>query len=312
MTRLPPLAAVRAFEAAARHVSFTKAAEELFVTQSAISRHIRHLEDWLGVALFVRVHRGLTLTPEGERYRFEIASVFRRLASATERVRRPAPQKEWLNIHSFSTFAMDWLLPRLQRFKQACPGIDLRLTVATRAFQERHEQLHGIIGMRQTPFDTAQLIFPVALIPVCTPEYAAQHLPKGGQAELSMATLLHSIAADMYWDIWSQGVGFAELDLGEGPRFDSSSMAYVAARQHVGIAVAQFEFVKDDLLAGRLVAPFPTVVVSRVRGYYLSMRSPLPPAMGRFRDWLLAEVAAGSGFPDTIAGRPLRVLHEGA
>lgn len=311
MARLPPLAAVRAFEAAARHLSFTKAAEELFVTQSAVSRHIRHLEEWLGTRLFERRHRTLELTAEGEQYRFEIASVFRRLASATERIVRASDGRENLNIHSYTTFAMSWLIPRIANFQKAHPGIELRLTAATRPLGSDREQVHGVISLGPGPFEAAVRLFPVVLIPVCTPAYMQQHLGSRSAAELSRVTLLHSIAAEHNWEIWTQLCGFPEVDLGAGLRFDSSAMAYVAASRGMGVAMAQMEFVREDLAEGRLVAPFPTAVVAK-RAYYFSMadRGARSQALARFRDWLLTEVESQPALPAEIGGSPLRVLSE--
>ena len=310
MSKLPPLAAVRAFEAAARHLSFTKAAEELFVTQSAISRHIRRLEDWLGTELFLRRHRALLLTPEGERYRFEVAGVFRRLTSATERIKRSASGTEILNIHSFTTIAMNWLIPRMWRFQEANPDIELRLTAATRPFgQDQEEQVHGIIGTRPDPFEDSVRMFPVALIPVCAPAYCERVLPNRTEEELGRATLLHSIAAEHNWSIWSERAGFFELDMGEGLRFDSSCMTFVAAARGMGVAMAQFEFVRSELDAGTLVAPFPMLVVAK-RSYYLSLMKQQSPATKKFKEWVLSEIQAQGPLPTELDGRPLQIVGE--
>jgi LysR family glycine cleavage system transcriptional activator len=309
MARLPPLAAVRAFEAAARYQSFTKAAEELFVTQSAISRHIRHLEDWLGTPLFVRKHRGLVLTPEGEQYRFEIASVFRRLTSATNRIKRSATGKEVLNIHSFQTFAMLWLLPRLPKFQQSMPDVELRFTAGTRPIGTEQEQVHALISIGPGTFESSLKLFPVTAIPVCTPDYAAHHFPERTEAELSNATLLHSIAAEHNWEVWAERSGFFELDIVQGMRFDSSAMAIAAAERHMGVAIAQFEFVQAHLSSGAFVAPFPSLVIAK-RSYYLSLLTQRSATVLFFRDWLLAEVEAQGPLPDEIKGQPLRVAHE--
>src|SRR6202035_2228187 len=228
---------IRAFEVAARYLSFTAAAEELNVTQSAVSRHIRHLEEHLGTKLFDRHHRSLTLTDAGEVYRAELTDLFRRLAAATGRVVRT--NKSRLHIHSYSTFAMHWLIPRLPDFKEAHPEIDLQLTAFSKPLAAQHELIHAIIRVGAGDFDKTDRLFSVDLLPVCAPALRERAFRSGSIEALSNATLLHSIAANANWPIWAQSVGLSDLDTSKGMRFESSAMAYAAAERGLGVALAQ-------------------------------------------------------------------------
>jgi len=309
MSRLPPLSAIRAFEASARHLNFTKAAEELFVTQSAISRHIRNLEDLLGAELFVRGPRGLALTPAGEQYHYEIAGLFRKLTVATDRVRRTVSGRERLNVHSFTTFAMNWLIPRLRGFQKAHPHIDILLTASNTTAGVDLEQAHAVISVGPGPFERSIRLFPVSLIPVCTPEYCRECLPDRSVESLVDATLLHATAAENNWELWLQRCGGPDLDLGAGLRFDSSAMAYVAATRNMGVAMGNYQFVRNELERGILMAPMPTLLV-KSRSFYLSLTTQESPALRHFQDWVQSEVEADNVFPAELSGLPLTVLRE--
>lgn len=293
MARLPPLSAIRAFEVSARRLSFTEAADELHVTQSAVSRHIRHLEDHLGLQLFIRRHRALVLTPEGERYRAELAGIFRRLSWATELVVRSAAGQEMLHVHAYTTFAMYWLIPRIKSFQEAHPGIELQLTASTQALDVDREQVHAVIRIGAGSFESSVRLFPVNLIPICSPKVKATMLARGNVDELKKATLLHSLAAPNNWPGWLEGVGVSDLDIGHGLKFESSAMAYFAAKKDLGVAIGQREFIQEDLEQGTLVTPFPRMVVASRAFYlaclpqYIRMRS-----LRLFQDWVLSEVDA--------------------
>ena len=312
MTRLPPLSAIRAFEVAARRLSFTEAAEELHVTQSAISRHIRHLEDHLGLQLFIRRHRALVLTPEGERYRAELAGIFRRLHWATELVVRSAAGQETLHVHAYTTFAMHWLIPRIHRFQAMHPGIEFQLTAATQALDMDREQVHAVIRIGAGNYEGSIKLFPVNLIPVCSPAVKANRLPHGQLEELRDATLLHSLAAPGNWPGWLEAVGLNDMDTGHGLKFESSAMAYVAAKKELGVAIGQREFIQEEIEQGTLVTPFAQMVVASRAFYlvclpqYIRMRS-----LRLFQDWVLSEVDADQKRLEADQHPSLEVLFEG-
>lgn len=293
MPRLPPLSAIRAFEVSARRLSFTEAAVELHVTQSAVSRHIRHLEDHLGLQLFIRRHRALVLTPEGERYRDELSGIFRRLSRATDLVVRSAAGQELLHVHAYTTFAMYWLIPRLRGFQEAHRGVEVQLTASTQALDIEREQVHAVIRIGAGNFEGSIKLFPVNLIPICSPRTKAKMLGSGSLEDLTKATLLHSLAAANNWPGWLESVGLSDLDTGYGLRFESSAMAYLAAKTDLGVAIGQREFIQDELRQGTLVTPYKHMVVASRAFYlvclpqYIRMKS-----LRLFQDWILSEVDA--------------------
>jgi len=293
MTNLPPLASIRAFEVAARHLSFTKAADELCVTQSAVSRHIRHLEDRLGRQLFIRGHRTLLLTPAGEKYAGELAGVFRQLGWATDRAARSSNEQQLL-IHAYTTFAMYWLVPRLKRFKEAHPDIEVQLTAATSEANAEQQQAHAILRVGPGQFENSQPIFPVCLVPVCTPELRDTQLPDPQHlTQPSNATLLHSLAVKSNWPSWLHHTGAHSVEPDRGFWFEASALAYTAAERGLGVALAQFYFIEDDIQRNSLVIPFPYGLQSE-RVYCLTWPhrySKLGPLL-RFREWLASEVEA--------------------
>jgi LysR family glycine cleavage system transcriptional activator len=312
MSRLPPLSAIRAFEVSARRLSFTEAATELHVTQSAVSRHIRHLEDHLGLQLFIRRHRALVLTPEGERYRDELSGIFRRLSRATDLVVRSAAGQEMLHIHAYTTFAMYWLIPRIRRFQEAYPGVELQLTASTQALDIEREQVHAVIRIGAGNFEGSIKLFPVNLIPICSPRTRATMLPSGTFEDLKKATLLHSLAAPNNWPGWLESVGLSDLDTGHGLRFESSAMTYLAARKDLGVAIGQREFIQEDLQQGALLTPFKHMVIASRAFYlvclpqYIRMKS-----LRLFQDWVLSEVDADQKQLNACQDPELEVHYEG-
>lgn len=293
MSNLPPLASIRAFEVAARHLSFTKAADELCVTQSAVSRHIRHLEDRLGRQLFIRGHRTLLLTPAGEKYADELAGVFRQLGWATDRAARSSNEEQLL-IHAYTTFAMYWLVPRLKRFKELYPNIEVQLTAATSEANAEQQQAHAILRVGPGQFENTQPIFPVRLVPVCTPDIRDAYLSDPRDLmQLSRVTLLHSLAVRSNWPSWLRHTGAHNVEPDHGFWFEASAMAYTAAERSLGVALAQFYFIDDQIKRNALVIPFPYSLESE-RVYCLTWPhrySKLEPLV-RFREWLAGEVEA--------------------
>lgn len=292
-SRLPPLTALRAFESAARNRSFTKAAQELFLTQSAISRHVRNLEELFGIQLFYREHRAVTLTPDGETYMREVVEAFARIDLATRKLKF-AGRQNILNLQVFSTFAMHWLIPRLGKFQEIHPEIDVRLTASIAPFDFENTDIHATIRAVSGRVDEsirADKLFDYKLIAVGG---SAESLAKWALREprdLRNATLLHSLPRPEDWSVWLHGVGASEVLTDRGMKFESSAMAYLAAKQGLGIALAQSFLVQEDLRRGTLTQVFPHEVPSE-RTYYLlsSPRHIGDTALEAFRSWLRQEL----------------------
>ncbi|MFC5422032.1 LysR substrate-binding domain-containing protein [Bosea eneae] len=280
-----PLNALRAFEASARHLSFTKAAIELCVTQAAISHQVKGLEERLGVELFRRLPRGLALTDEGRSLLPTLRDSFDRIAGLLERFETGRPV-EVLNVGAVGTFALGWLLPRLAGFRQAQPQIDLRLTTNNNRVDLAAEGLdyalrfgggawHGTAALR---------LFEAPMTPVCAPSTAsALQQP----SDLSNQILLRSYRADE-WKLWSEAAGIEPLQA-RGPVFDTSiALAEVAAAGE-GVALVPALLFSRYFEDGRLVRPFPVEV--SLGSYWLTwlQSRSLTPAMLAFRDWLVDE-----------------------
>jgi len=285
MPRTPSLLSLRAFDASARCLSFTKAARELHLTQSAVSRHIRNLEEYLGVPLFARGYREIALTKKGEVYKQDICSAFRQIERATGRL-IDSGHKQELHIHSYTYVATSWLVTRLKRFNDMNPDIDFRLTSSSRS-DAVSEGAHGAIRVGTGEFALADKMFDINLVPVCAP-VLAKRLKR--TSDLRRVTLLHTLAAPSNWPVWLTGVHETEVDPTRGFRFESTVMACAAARNGLGVAIAHDVLAKDDLESGSLVMPF-SVIVPANRAYYF-LRLPEHSnfqALEKFRTWLLSE-----------------------
>jgi len=300
MPSLPPLSALRAFEAAARHNSFTKAADELCVTQSAVSRHIRYLEDRLQVLLFVRGHRSLTLTPEGQRYFDDLSGLFRQMAWATERLTNKSKQ-ELLQLHCHTTFAHRWLVPRLQKFIERHPEVDLRISASTWVAEPEREQVHALISSSSGSTGGADRLFPYTMVPVCTPEYKEATFPTGSPEELEKAILIHALGAPASWATY---LDTCEMDGTRGAReirLETTTLSISAALNGLGVGIASLPFVRSEIDAGRLVIPLPYIVSLNVAFWYYPVgQSSKMPAVRKFRTWLLEEAAHENRIPDGL------------
>lgn len=289
---LPPLTSLRTFEVAARHLSFTKAAAELCVTQSAVSRQISVLEDFLGVKLFDRQHRAISLTAEGDGYKRELVEIFSRLDRATRTLNKNAG-KEILNVQVYTTFAMKWLIPRLKHFQDKHPEIRVHLTASLKPFDVVNTDTHCAVraGTSQEQWSyRADRLCIGYLIPVCSPELAAETCYCHPE-DLREATLLHSMGRPHDWNRWFDGVGLSGMLTGSpGHVFESSSMAYQAAYQHLGYAIGQTFLIADDIRKGLLVDPIKLAVA--IEETYFFLTSPRYVGTAKveiFRDWILEE-----------------------
>jgi LysR family transcriptional regulator, glycine cleavage system transcriptional activator len=287
---LPPLNALRAFEAAARHLSFTAAASELNVTQAAISHQIKALEERLGLKLFRRVGRGLLLSDAAQAYLTEIGAAFDRIAGATQRLHQHDAAGV-LSATVLPSFAAKWLLPRLGRFRAAHPEIDLRISSSVEQVDLAREDFDIALraGSGVYPGMRADLILTENFFPVCSPALLSGPRPLRVPADLRAHTLLHDEPRDL-WQLWLKMVGIADVDATRGPGFSDSGMVIQAAIEGQGIAIAKGTLAGDDLKAGRLVRPFDQSLPANY-SYWLVCpeASAERPKIVAFRDWLLAE-----------------------
>jgi LysR family glycine cleavage system transcriptional activator len=296
MDRLPPLNAVRAFEAAARHASITVAAHELHVTPGAVSRQVRVLEEFLGVRLLDRGHQQISLTRQGADYHRAVTKAIDVLRDATQRLTRRR-QRRQLKVRAYTTFAMAWLIPRLSGFHAAHPEIEVLLTASLDPVDFRKEDLDGAIrlGDGRWPGAYSQRLVSNVLVPVASPALLAGGPKLKKPADLRHHTLLHSVARPDDWGHWLEAVGAAgQVDARSGMTYQSSAMAYAAAVQGQGVAIAQLFLVEDALRAGQLVRPFRQTVDMGDYTYYLLTPSHRAesPQMKMFRSWLLEQAGA--------------------
>ena len=285
--RLPPLKTLKTFEAAARHESFTRAADELCVTQGAVSQQVKALEDELGVRLFTRAHQRLILTEAGRDYLVVVRDALDRISVGTERLL----QRQNTGVLTVSTspdFAAKWLVHRLGRFTQGHPEIDLRVSATLHHVDFASEEVDLAVrhGDGIWPgLDTVRLCTE-QLFPVCSPRL----LPKGSNlADLAKSTLLH-LDSRMDWIKWLEAVGVEARDLKHGPVLNRASMVIDAAIDGQGIALARTTLAAADVLTGRLIRPVPHAL-PLAKSYWIVC----PQATAKrtkiiaFRDWLLAE-----------------------
>lgn len=290
--RLPPLNALRVFEAAARLLSFTKAAEELHITPSAISHQIRGLEAYLGVRLFRRSSRALILTDEGQNYFPALRDAFDAMHEATGRLsaRQAAGA---LNVSLLSSFAVRWLLPRLPRFQSIHPEIEVRLSTTVRMVDFRREDVDCAIrhGKGHWPGLAAHLLLTENLFPVCSPSLLSGPRPLKTPRDLANHPRLHILARPDDWRIWLTAVGITDIDPDKGPQFESSDMGLRAAAEGLGVVIASSTLVEDDLAKGRLASPFDFKLSSESAYYFVAPEDRQDqPKIVAFRDWLSAEV----------------------
>lgn len=281
-----PLNALRMFDAAARHLSLTRAAQELHVTQAAVSQHIRNLEERLGKPLFRRLPRGLALTDEGQALWPAVAQSFERIQQSLQQVAEPRP-REILTVGVVGTFAIGWLIPRLSQFQQLQPHIDLRLLTNNNRVDLAGEGLDAAVRFGDGAWHGthSQMLLRAPLSPMCTPALAQQlHEP----ADLARQSLLRSYRTQE-WEGW-----FAALEqtapLARGAMFDSSLTLAEAAAQGAGVALLPTRMFEHMLQQGRLVRPFAHEVDTGAYWLTYLKSRPASGALQVFRQWLLAQL----------------------
>ncbi len=287
--RLPPLNSMRVFEAAARHLSFTHAGEELHVTQAAVSHQIRVLEEWLGVLLFQRLKNGIKLTEEGEAYLEPLTEAFDKLADATNQLVNRDEVKT-LSISTLSSFASIWLVPRLKSFRDHYPDLDVRI--------ETIDQEEDLLSKGEVDLDirygdgkwqhvNASKFLSENIYPVCSPAYLRENGPLKKLDDLRGHTLLHDVGV-MGWKEWIELAGVEGIDVNRGPGFNHSHLVYQAAISGEGIALGRGALVADSIAKGDLVAPFSRKIPCTFSYYLVSTKTASDqPKTRAFTSWLM-------------------------
>jgi DNA-binding transcriptional LysR family regulator len=286
---LPPLPALRLFEAAARHESFRKAAEELALTASAVSHGIDSLEKWLGVELFRRRPRGVTLTPAGRHLLPYVSEALSMIALGAQRLPGRLEQRRVV-LSVAPTFAQRFLVPRLPRFRALHPGIRLSIDTSHRQalFPMEGVDLSIRMGKGAWPGVKSDLLFRERLVPVTSPAYLAS-VSRDGAIDWPKVTYLRISTIEKDWNAWIEGAG-AQIEIADDLNFDTVVIATEAASAGLGIALGRLPLVGAELQAGRLVQAHARVVDIET-GYWLvgPAGQETRPAIRSFRNWLLDE-----------------------
>jgi LysR family transcriptional regulator, glycine cleavage system transcriptional activator len=294
---LPPLDLLVGFESAARHLSFTKAGEELYLTQSAVSRQIKELEDQLGVPLFQRRHRALALTEAGHQFYAAAAQALSTMRAATERLRSQTGRKA-LSVTTTHSFASLWLIPRLAGFTRDHPGVDVRITADIKMQDLERDGLD--VALRHGPASlagpNAVRLFGEKVFPVCSPKLLRKK-PLEKPADLRNHVLLQYDDPDvrhpwLHWKTWLEVERIADLKPAGTLSFSGYEQIIPAAAAGHGVALGRTPLVKDLIAAGELVAPFKSQA-DPARAYFaiVSRTASAKPEVVAFVEWLKAEAA---------------------
>ena len=294
MTRLPSLNGLRAFEAAARHLSFTNAAAELNVTQTAISHQIRRLEEELGVRLFIRQNRARALTAEAAQYLPGVRAAFNDLRFATDQLLRK-DNENVLTVSTLASLAAKWLLPRLPAFQEAHPGIDVRITTSTALVDFKSGGVDAAIryGRGHWPGLRADWLMADELFPVCSPALITGSKPLRCPEDLAQQTLLHTSAGyNDDWRLWLTAAGLPpNISKHPGLTFDLILVTVQAAIDGLGVAMGRTSYVEADIAKGRLVVPFKIALPADAGFYLVSPEARADsPKLSAFRHWLVASL----------------------
>ncbi|RED53463.1 transcriptional regulator GcvA [Aestuariispira insulae] len=300
--KIPSLSALRAFEAAARHLSFRKAAEELNVTHSAVSHQVKGLEEQLGVVLFNRSARSVMLTEEGAFYYPILRDAFDRISDGT-RFLTATGSPDVLALQVYITVAMNWLVPRLHDFQQAEPGMQVRLSTSYLDWEfDRNDADLAILYVRKKQQDLQYVpLFDGVLYPVCAPALVDGDEGIKSPQDLGRHSLLRVYTAPEEWDDWLAAAGVPELAEAPGPTFDSYILSMKAAIEGQGIALVNGPWAMEELRKGRLVKPFECEI-RKPEGWCLVYRKDRrnDPSIKRFQNWLVKQIARDSDFEDIL------------
>ncbi len=301
--RLPPLNAIKTFEAAARLGSFSRAAEELNVTHGAVSRQVRALEDWLGAPLFRRTSRNAVPTQAGSDLLAEAGPALDQLAEASRRVRSSSLARGVLNIASIPTFSMRWLIPRLSSFQREHPGLELRIVNASTSAERFGMDADAVIsGPASPPGWIGTRFMGEALLPLLSPELM-QKCGLRAPADLERHTLLHAATRRRAWMRWLGAAGIPDLKPANEQVFEHFYFAIQAALAGLGVVMGPLALVGEEVRDGRLLAPIREPAL-RARGYFVHVPASGSdaPAIVALRKWLIeAGRATEAEYPAYLA-----------
>ena len=289
MHKLPPLTSIRAFEAAGRLLSFSRAADELSVTHGAVSHQIKALEDWLGVPLFRRLGKSIALTDQGRLYLDSISPALGAIASAS----RSISAHEVLRVNALPTFTMRWLFPRLAQFRALHPHIEVQISTGLEPMSRLPANIDVVI--RREPHNVTGLhkarVVSETAFPVCSPSLLERQ-PLAQIADLQHHTILHCPARHTAWDEWLTMAHHSRVVPAQSLELEHLYFCLQAAIDGIGVAMGYSTLLTTDLAAGRLVAPFGSVVLP-TPGYFLITRAERQhdPVVKTFCEWLLAQGA---------------------
>ena len=302
MKALVHLNALRAFEASARHQSFSAAAAELHVTPAAVGQLVRTLEDWLGTALFFRGTSGrvrLVPTETAERALPDIRAGLDRLTLGLERLKAGSTNSV-LTVAVSPAFAGKWLLPRIESFQSQSPDTDVRLDTNLKPvdFVAQRIDIGVRYGTGSWPGLTSEKLMDEEVFPVCSPRWLREHGGPHEPHDLMQETLIHDLSMDEHtgfptWDHWLQTAGVIDVATSRGMKINNSAAVLQAAVDGHGIALARSVMARDDLTSGRLVKLFPEIALVSPLAYYVVYRAECSslPRLRAFRDWLFEQVS---------------------
>ncbi len=306
--KIPSLQALSCFDAAARHGSFTRAAQELSLTQGAVSRQVAVLEDFLGLALFTRTRHGMALTPAGQAYAVQVQGRLDGLERDAQDLIGQRGEGAALTLGAVPTFATRWLVPRLPRLAQAAPGLQVHIEARTRPFLFNDSGVDAAL-FAGTPEQVARwagtrahALMREEVVPVCNPGLLA-----GGRAvtpqQVASLPLLHQSTRPDAWRQWFEAQGVATDRALRGPRYEQFSMQAAAAEAGLGVALVPTLLVQEELAQRRLVPACRARPLSDRSYYLVCPEGAERPELAQFRAWLVAEAGAGAKPP--VARRPV-------
>lgn len=303
LRHIPGLQTLKAFDAAQRHLSFTRAAHELNVTPAAVSHQIKELEEQLGVALFHRTSRNMQLTRQGEILRPAITDALEGLARAVQRIRQFDNPKQ-VRVTTSPSIASKWLVPRIDRFLESEPGADVRIDVSSALLDFERDDVDIALrfGEGNYPGLMVEKLFQETVFPVCSPKLLENARPLKEPRDILQFTLIHIDwespgAVWPNWRMWMKAAGVTDFNNNAGLHFGQTSLAVQAALDGHGVALGDSTLVDDDLKAGRLVRLFELSLRGPAQfAYHLIMRRDAlnRPILKAFHDWVMAEARASS------------------
>lgn len=292
MRRLPPLNALKMFEASARNLSFSGASEELFVTPSAVSHQVKTLENFLGVELFHRSNRKVTLTPQGEQYLASVKHAFDEIEMATQRL-SATQGASVVQISVAPNFLIRWLMPRMSRFRALFPDVELQINASMGLLDFNRTSTDMAVYYGNGEWDDIEVEFlrKVMLVPVCGPGLLQTGPPLEKPADLANHTLIYVSKRTWEWDNWLKKAGVEFITPKGSMQLSSSQLTTAAAQENLGVALADQTLISREIESGKLVVPFD-IPLDTKKAFYLVYRKhrPLTKGMEAFRNWLMDEL----------------------